>query len=136
MSAELVLFLGNAEARAKARAWVNHAPDGTRLTFKPPVRTLPQNDRLHAMLTDVAGQVEWYGRKLTVEAWKDIFTAALRSAKHRLDIVPGLDGGFVMLGMHTSRMSKEEAGELMDLIEAFGAEHHVKFSDPAREAVA
>lgn len=84
------------------------------------------------MITEVARKVDWplgSGIKRNIDAWKDIFTAALRSANHGLDVVPGLNGGFVLLGMHTSRMSKAELGDLMTLIEAFGAEHGVVFHD-------
>lgn len=88
------------------------------------VRTLEQNARLWAMLTEISRQVEWYGNKLSAEEWKDVFTASLR--KHR--VVPGLDGqSFVVLGMSTRRMTKQEHGELQDLIEAFGVERGVKF---------
>lgn len=89
-------------------------------------RTIPQNKHLWACLTDVSRQVDWYGRRLSQWAWKDIFTAA----RHRQDVVPGIDGGFVVLGEHTSRMSKAEMTELLELIYAFGANHKVVWSDP------
>lgn len=76
-----------------------------------------------AMLAEVSRQVDWYGRKLTPEDWKCVFTAAMK----RQDVVPGLDGGFVAVGSYTSKMTKAELGELMDLIEAFGAQQGVKF---------
>lgn len=91
------------------------------------VRTLEQNARMWAMLEEIARAVDWYGQKLSKEDWKDVFTAALR--KHR--VVPGIDGqSFVVLGMSTRRMTKQEHGELMDLIEAFGAERGVRFQTP------
>jgi hypothetical protein len=34
------------------------------------------------------------------------------------------------LGEHTSRMSKAEMSELLELIYAFGAEHKVLWTDP------
>ena len=40
----------------------------------------------------------------------------------------GIDGGFVILGMHTSRMTKQELGDLIDIIYAFGAERGVKWT--------
>lgn len=79
------------------------------------------------LLSEVARQVDWYGQKLNAEDWKTIFTASLRKAR----VVPGLDGGFVPLGMRTSDMTKAELGDLMTLIEAFGAEHGVVFGDEA-----
>jgi hypothetical protein len=42
--------------------------------------------------------------------------------------VPGIDGGFVVLGQSTKKMSKAELGELMELIEAFGAQRGVRFA--------
>jgi hypothetical protein len=121
------IILSGQVRKEQACRHVMQAPAGSVVVIEPPRRTIPQNARLHAMITDVARQVEWAGSKRTVEAWKDIFTAALRSANHGLDVVPGLNGGFVLLGMHTSRMSKAEVGDLMTLVEAFGAEHGVTF---------
>jgi len=125
----VVVILNSRARREQASRWCLNAPVNTRVEFKETKRTIPQNDRMHAMLTDVARQVEWAGAKRNVEAWKDIFTAALRSANHGLDVVPGINGGFVLLGMHTSRMTKAELGDLMTLVEAFGAEHGVEFTD-------
>jgi hypothetical protein len=94
--------------------------------IKPETRTLAQNARLWAMLTDVAKQVNWYGRKLSEEEWKHVFTASLT----KQDVVPGIDGGFVVLGKSTSKMTKPEMSELQDLIEAFGAQQGVRFTAP------
>lgn len=92
---------------------------------KPQTRTTEQNARLWAMLTDVAKQVNWYGRKLTPEEWKHVFTAALS----KQDVVPNIDGsGFVVLGKATSKMSKREMIDLQTLIEAFGVDKGVKFT--------
>ena len=93
---------------------------------KPETRTLSQNARLWAMLTDVSKQVNWYGRKLSEEEWKHVFTASLA----KQDVVPGIDGGFVVLGKSTSKMTKPEMSELQDLIEAFGAQQGVRFTAP------
>src|SRR5690606_24747831 len=123
------IILSGPVRREAAKRLVDQAPAGSVVKIEPPRRTLPQNDLLHAMLTDVARQKEWAGAKRSVEAWKDIFTAALRSATHGLDVVPGLNGGFVLLGMHTSRMSKQEMADLITLIEAWGAENGVVFND-------
>jgi hypothetical protein len=94
--------------------------------IKPETRTLAQNARLWAMLTDVSKQVDWYGRKLSQEEWKHVFTASLA----KQDVVPGIDGGFVVLGKSTSKMTKPEMSELQQLIEAFGAQQNVRFTAP------
>lgn len=94
------------------------------MEVKPETRSSAQNRRLWAMLTDISNQVDWYGRKLSQEDWKHIFTAALS----KQDVVPGIDGGFVVLGKSTSKMTKGEMAELQELMEAFGAERGVKFT--------
>ena len=95
------------------------------LEVKPETRSLAQNSRLWAMLTDISRQVDWYGNKLTPEEWKDVFSAALKKQK----VIPGLDGGFVVCGQRTSRMTRAEMSELQELMAAFGAERGVVFHD-------
>lgn len=91
---------------------------------KPETRSLEQNARLWAMLTEISQQVDWYGNRLTPEEWKDVFSAAMKRAK----VVPGLDGGFVVCGQSTSKMTRTEMSEMQSLMEAFGAERGVRFS--------
>jgi hypothetical protein len=124
------IHLSSRAGRLTALQAVRDAPDEAVVIVKPPRRTLHQNDKLHALVTDVANQVAWHGQKLSVEAWKDIFTAALRSSRHQIETVPGIDGGFVMLGMHTSGMSRAECSDLIELIYAFGAGHDVRWTEP------
>lgn len=93
--------------------------------IKPATRTLDQNALLWPLLTELSEQVEWYGQKLTKDEWKSVMTAGLKRDK----IVPGIDGGFVVLGMSTSKMDKRTFSELIELIYAFGAQHGVKFKE-------
>lgn len=97
-----------------------------------PRRTSDQNDKLWPMLRDISRQVEWYGNWLTEEEWKDVMTAALKKQR----AVPGIDGGFVVLGAHTSKMSKADLSDLIELLYAFGNDHGVKWSEPAKKAYA
>lgn len=118
--------LVHAQARQLAQQSIANAPDGFICQIKEPARNLEQNALLWALLGDVAKQVVWHGRKLEPESWKHIFTASLK----KLDVVPNLEGtGFVALGLSTSRMSKREFSELIELIRAFGVEHAVVFDD-------
>lgn len=95
------------------------------LRVEPEKRSNEQNKRLWAMLSEVSRQVDWYGQSLSPEDWKHIFTASLQKTR----AVPGIDGGIVVLGQSTSRMTKAEMSELQTLIEAFGAERGVNFTD-------
>lgn len=96
------------------------------LSIRPETRSLQQNRRLWAMLSDISSQVEWYGRKLSPEDWKHIFSASLS----KQDVVPGLDVGFVLLGQSTSNMTKAQMCDLQELMTAFGAERGVRFTAP------
>ena len=99
------------------------------ISISRPRRTLDQNSLLWPLLTDISKQVEWYGQYLTKEEWKDVFTAALKKQK----AVPGIDGGFVVIGAHTSKMNKSEFSELIELIFAFGANQDVEWSEPSKK---
>ena len=100
------------------------------LELRPEKRSDPQNRRMWAMLADISAQVDWYGQKLSAEDFKHILSASLKKQR----AVPGVDGGFVVLGLSTSKMSKAEMAELQELIEAFGAERGVRFSAPEHAA--
>lgn len=95
-----------------------------------PSRSLDQNSKMWACLTDIAKQVEWFVdgklQKLDAEEWKDILTAGLK--KHQR-IAQGIDGGFVILGTKTSRMKVGEMVELIEFIQWFGTEKGVRWSD-------
>lgn len=114
--------------------WAVQAREGRPLVVRVSedrlTRTTAQNSRLWAMLADISEQVEWHGQRLGSEDWKHVFTAALK----RQRVVPGLDGGFVVLGSATSRMTIGEMSELIDLMTAFGAERGVRFADQEQEA--
>lgn len=130
MSRALITVWGAAD-RGRIVQLASKVPTGTRVEFKKAKRTLPQNDLLWLRLTDISRQVEWHGRKLTPSDWKDVFTASVRESR----VVPGIDPGtFVVLGLHTSDMTKEEMGELLDLIDAFAAERGVTLSDHKEDA--
>jgi hypothetical protein len=113
--------------RVRVARWAASAPLGTRVEFKQTKRSIPQNDRMWAMLTDVATQLPWHGIKLTPDAWKLLF---LDSLKRELRMMPNLDGtGFVNIGRSSSDLSKEEMGDLMELISEFGSRHGVRFHE-------
>jgi hypothetical protein len=130
MSRHMIVVRSNAD-RQRAAHWSTKAPYGCRIEFKATKRSLPQNDRMWAMLTDVAQQVPWHGIKLTPDDWKLIFLDAL---KREVRMVPNIDGnGFVNLGRSSSDLSKQEMSELIELIAAFGASKGVVFKEETDE---
>lgn len=92
------------------------------------IRTLDQNAKMWAMLTDISNQVVWYGKKLSPRVWKDIFSASINGQ----ETVPGLDNNFVVVGRSTSRMTIREMSDIIECCYAFGADpdHPVTWSEP------
>lgn len=118
-------FVINSWSRQRALEAVQNAGDDYTVTVQEPTRSGSQNRLMWALLTDLSTQVNWHGQKLTPENWKDIVTAGLK----KQDVVPGLDGGFVVLGTSTRRMTKLEMNELIEFIYYVGAKYDVKFSE-------
>jgi hypothetical protein len=129
-----LLILNGHEARRKAADWIARAPVNTRVTFQGPKRSLDQNSKMWAALTDIATTTPWHGQYLSADDWKMLFLSAL---KQEMRLVQNLtDNGFVALGRSSSELSKEEMSNLLELILCWGAEHGVKFSEPAQEELA
>ena len=114
--------------RQRLHQELDQAPDGWIVEIREPTRSLQANAAMWAALADVSEQVDWYGRKLSSEDWKHIFSSSLK----KQNVAPGLDGGFVVLGISTSKMTIREMSDLLELIYSFGVEHGVRFS--AQEA--
>ena len=115
-------ILAHLVARQRAMDAVRTAPDGFVVTVAEATRNLEQNAALWAILHEISEGVDWHGRKLSPEDWKNVFTASLK----RMDVVPNLEGtGFVALGQSTSTMGKREFSDLLELAHAFAAERLV-----------
>ena len=94
------------------------------LTIEQEKRSQEQNALMWSVLTDLSKQVLWHGEKLTKDEYKDLLTAGLKKQR----AIPGIDGGFVVLGSSTSKMTKQEMTDLITLAHAFGDEREVKWS--------
>jgi hypothetical protein len=123
-----MLTINTPQSREYVLKLARIAPPGTRVEFKAMKRSLPQNSRMWAMLTDIALQVKWCDQILRPEDWKLIFLDAL---KREIRTVPNLDGnGLVVLGRSSSDLTREEISDLMELMMMFGAQHGVTFHNP------
>lgn len=126
------LLIINSEAdRRKAATWANKAPWGTRIEFKASKRTLPQNDRMWAMLTDIAEQKTHLGRKYTPDHWKVIF---MHACGREVQFIPALDGStFIPWGQSSSDLSVSEMTDLIEFMLKWGADNGVQFKEPANQ---
>lgn len=126
------VILASRAQREQASRWCLNAPINTRIEFKEPKRSIPQNDRMWAMLTEIAKQHLYHGLKLSPDDWKLLFLDAL---KREVRMVPNIDGtGFVNLSKSSSDLSKEEFGGLFDVIEAFCAREGISLSHHQEQA--
>lgn len=118
--------------RERAKALIDIAPDGYVVTIKQATRSLDQNAMLWSLLSDLSDQVVYHGIKLSSEEWKDFATASIRKQK----FVPDMDGtGFIALGGRTSKMTKAEFSDLLELIFMIGAKNDVQWSGESRQII-
>ncbi len=131
MTTRATVTINSTADRDQISRWAQKVELGTIVEFRKKTRSHEQNAKLHAMLSEVADQVIWYGSKLKVEDWKNMFSASMRKAQ----VVPGIDPGTVVpLGIHTSTMTVDEMSNMIEAIYAFGAEHGVVFKEPKEQS--
>lgn len=98
-------------------------------------RTLPQNDRLHACLTDIVRSgYQLHGRAFSVEDWKTLFVSLWMGETGRSQLVRGINNELVQLYWRTSRMKKKHLGEVLILVEKFCAERGIQLRDTQEAA--
>ena len=130
--ARALIVINGAFDRRKAADWCMKAPIGTRVEFKAAKRSLDQNSKMWACLTDVASQASHMGQRYTADQWKILF---LHACGREVQFLPGLDGKtFLPWGQSSSDLSKQEMSNLIEFIFAWGAEHGVTFHEPEARA--
>ena len=89
-------------------------------------RSLPQNAKQWAMYTDIAEQLKWHGNTMSKEDWKILLTNEWKPQS----IVPSISGnGFCVLNASTSKASKKDMSDLIEITYAFGSSMGVKWSE-------
>ncbi len=126
-------ILNNGYCRREATRAIAVAHEGSVVKIGPPTRSLDQNARLHAMLSDIAKTgFEHDGRKFDVEDLKTLFVSTWQIETGKgSDLVRGFSGELVQLRRSTAKMSKEEIGEVMIIVERFCAERNISLKDAA-----
>lgn len=104
------------------------------IELRPEPRSTAQNAKLHAMLSDIARQVEWAGKRRDVEAWKRLIVAAwCRAEGEAVEFLPAIDGkGVDIVFRRTSEMTRAEVASLIEYAYAWGIEAGVVFNEPER----
>jgi hypothetical protein len=97
---------------------------------RPLTRTLDQNAKFHAMISDIAKQMGEAGSSWTLEDWKRLLIDQWAADTNRRigSVVPSLDGHrVVQLGLQSKRFSVEEASEFIEWLEAWAAYNSIEW---------
>lgn len=134
MSGKQQFFLRTGEVRSNCVEFIRSLPANEKkplvVSIQPLTRTLEQNAKLHAMLSDIAKQCEFNGKRLDVDNWKAVFVSAHKIATGGEESMAlGLEGELISLRESTAQMSKERLASLIEYITAWGVENGVRFSD-------
>ena len=87
-----------------------------------------QEEKYHAMISDIARQAKHLGAKWSSEDWKRLLVDQfLRETEDKQSkIVPNLDGsGIVQLGLQTRNFTKEQANEFIEWLYSWSAENGI-----------
>lgn len=122
-----LVILRDQSTRRRAHEAIDQAPVGYAMRLTPPTRSLEQNAAQWPILEAFSNQLEWPVNgamcKLEPEEWKEILTAAFRQETARLAM--GLNGGVIMLGARTSKMSTKEFSEWLEFLHYIAAERGI-----------
>jgi len=126
MTERRTVKLVNKACRQRAIALVSSAPEGYVVTIQEPTRSLDQNAKMHAMLTDIS-RAEPLGRKHTADEWKNIL---MHACGWECQFSQGLDGRPFPIGFRSSKLSVKQMADLITYMQAFGDENGVRWSEP------
>lgn len=93
-------------------------------------RNLDQNAKFHAMLGDIAAQVQWCGKKLKPEQWKVLLISGHAVAtKQEAEVVPGIEGEYVNIRESSAEMSIKRMASLIEYTTAWAVGQGVRFTE-------
>jgi len=119
------VILRGPEQRALAKRLIDDAPADAVVNVALPKRTLAQNARLWAMLSDISRACP-DGRQHTPETWKQLFMHALG---HEVRFEMGLNGEPFPVGLRSSRLTTAQMADLIETIFEYGTRHGVVWSE-------
>ena len=101
--------------------------------IQPMTRSLEQNSKLHALLSDISKQCEFNGQKRDIDTWKMIMVSAHKIATGgKAEMVIGLEGEVINLRESTAQMSVQRLASLIEYVQSWAVENDVILSDSWR----
>lgn len=125
MSAGQTVILHASPQKEFAKRLIDKAPHGAVLNIREATRTPDQNALMWSLLSDVS-RAKPEGRHMTPDVWKSLFLHALDHAQ-RFEMA--LDGnGMVPVGFRSSRLTKAQMSDLIEMILEYGSRHDVRWT--------
>jgi hypothetical protein len=126
MPAQTIRLVGDTQ-RAFAKQCIDEAPAGHVVKIAAETRRDAQNRRLWAQIRDLQDQVP----ELAQHSPDDVKCQFMHALGIELRFLPALEGeGFFPVGFSSSRLTVQQFAGLLELINAYGARHGVKWSEP------
>lgn len=122
-----IYLVGNTQREYAHRA-VREAPKGCVVSITKPKRTIPQNDKLWAILTDIS-KAQPDGRQHTPDVWKCLM---MKACGHAVQFELGIDGQPFPVGYSSSKLNKEQMCDLITCALEYGDRHGVEWKEPVR----
>lgn len=98
--------------------------------IQPMTRSLEQNSKLHALLSDISKQCEFNGKKRDIDTWKMIMVSAHKIATGgKAEMVIGLEGEVINLRESTAQMGVQRLASLIEYVQSWAVENNVILSD-------
>ncbi|MEM6622974.1 MAG: recombination protein NinB [Pseudomonadota bacterium] len=119
------VILSSPDQRVLAKRIIDAAPDYGVVNVKGPKRTIPQNDKMWAMLTDIS-LAKPEGHRHTPEVWKALFMHALGFEQRFLT---GLNGEPFPAGFRSSQLNKAQMADLITFIQEYGDRHGIAWRE-------
>ena len=119
------IILHGKSQRELAKRMIDLAPQDAVVKVSPAGRTLSQNDKLWALLSDLS-RAKPDGRTHTPEMWKAL---TMHACGHAVQFENGLDGQPFPVGFRSSRLSKQQMSDLIEFVMEYGSRHNVRWSE-------
>lgn len=128
---KMTVHLRGDRQRDYARGLIERAPVDAVVTISEPRRSLDQNAKMWAMLTDLWQWGKENGivvdeKVVTPEDWKLLM---MRAADFPMKRMAGLDGEMFDIGYSSSNLTKSEMSDLIESTYAWGTQRGVRWSE-------
>ena len=123
-------FLRSSQVRLNCIEFIKDLPTDDKKPLVVKIRSLEQNSKLHALLSDISKQCKFNGQKRDIDTWKMIMVSAHKIATGgKAEMVIGLEGEVINLRESTAQMSVKRLASLIEYVQSWAVDNDVILSD-------